>query len=199
MTPTLVLASASPRRRELLARAGVAFVVVPAEVDETPRAGETPRAYAERVAADKARAAAAARPQAHVLAADTVVVLDDEILGKAADEGQAADMLRRLSGRTHVVLTATCLLSPGGAVHARAVATEVDVRPLAEEELAAYLDSEEWRGKAGAYAVQGIFAAFVTAIRGSYTNVVGLPLAEVIEDLRAAGAPGPNFADGEAA
>ncbi|HKA89027.1 MAG TPA: Maf family protein [Haliangiales bacterium] len=192
----LVLASASPRRRELLARAGVSFEVAPAEVDETPRPGEAPRALAARLA--HAKAEAARRPDAFVLGADTIVVLGERVLGKPEDAAEAAAMLRELSGRTHVVLTATCLLAPAGAAIERTCATEVDVVPLGERDIAAYVASGEWRGKAGGYAAQGIASAFIGAVRGSYTNVVGLPLAEVLADLARAGAPGADLARGAA-
>jgi septum formation protein len=191
----LVLASASPRRRELLARAGVNFVVLPADVDERPRPGEAPEAYVERVAHDKAAAAARLSPDAWILAADTAVLLHGEILGKPDDDDQARDMLRRLAGRTHLVTTAICLCAPGGAVARRwATTTEVDLRSLGGAEIDAYVTTGEWRGKAGAYAIQGIAAAFVSGIRGSYTNVVGLPLCEVLLALAECGAPGANLA-----
>jgi nucleoside triphosphate pyrophosphatase len=194
---TLILASASPRRRELLARAGVTFEVVATEIDETPRRDETPAACAARLA--RAKAEAVRRPGELVLGADTVVVVDDRILGKPADENEATSMLLALSGRTHVVVTATCLLVPGEDSIARVCSTEVDVVPLSDRDLAGYLDTGEWKGKAGAYAVQGIAAAFIAAVRGSFTNVVGLPLAEVLADLRRAGAKGADLARGVSA
>ncbi len=192
----LVLASSSPRRRELLARAGVAFEVVPAEVDEAPRPGEAPGALAARLA--RAKAEAVRRPDAFVLGADTIVVQGDRILGKPGDAVEAADMLRALSGRTHRVITATCLLAPDGAATERTCATEVDVVPLGDRDIAAYVGSGEWRGKAGGYAAQGIASAFIAGVRGSYTNVVGLPLAEVLRDLAEAGAPAADLARGVA-
>jgi septum formation protein len=189
-----VLASASPRRAELLARVGLRFVVEPAEIDETPRPDEAARDYVVRMAEEKAAAtrtrlepALAALP---VLAADTIVVLDRRILGKPADRADAADMLARLAGRRHEVTTAYRIVR-GDAAVARAVSTTVSFRLLAPAEIEAYLDSGEWQGKAGGYAVQGIAALFVPELRGSITNVVGLPLAEVVADLRAlGGAPG---------
>jgi septum formation protein len=192
----LILASASPRRRELLERVGVRFRVAPADVDETPIPGEKPPAYVARVALAKAKAAAAASPGAWVLAADTTVVIGMTILGKAADEKEATAMLKRLSGRTHQVLTATYLLGPDGKGSQNLVTTDVVMRPLLEPEIAAYVACGEWRGKAGAYAVQGIASAFIVVIRGSYTNVVGLPLAEVVSDLTRRGAPGPDLSRG---
>ena len=189
---TLILASASPRRRELLERVGLALEVRPADVDETPLPGEPPRAYVARVA--RAKAQALARPGAWVLAADTTVTIDGAILGKAADGAEAAAMLRRLSGRVHEVITAFTLL--GDAARDEVVASEVAFVALDEPTIAAYVASGEWRGKAGAYAIQGIGAALVREVRGSVTNVIGLPLAEVLAALRAAGGPTPDLARG---
>lgn len=192
----LILASASPRRRELLARVGVTFTVRPADVDESVLADEAPRAYVLRVAA--AKAAALADADGWVLAADTTVALGPRIFGKAADEAEAAAMLTALAGRTHEVLTAV-VLRRGATSHALAVTTEVDVAPLSPAAVADYVAAGEWRGKAGAYAVQGIGAALVTAVRGSITNVIGLPLAEVVALLRATGADAVPLARGQAA
>jgi septum formation protein len=189
MEPDLVLASASPRRRELLERLGLRLRVEPVDLDETPRPDEAARAYAVRVAAEKC-AAVAARPELTglpVLAADTTVVLEGAIFGKPADEAEAATMLRRLAGRRHDVVTAY-RIQHRDAVVERAVTTAVAFRLIAPAEVDAYVASAEWRGKAGGYAIQGIAAVFATEIRGSLTNVIGLPLAEVIADLRAAGA-----------
>jgi septum formation protein len=190
----LILASASPRRRELLSQLGVELTIDPAGIDETPRAGEAPAPFAERMACEKAALVASRHPDRWVLAADTVVTIDDLILGKAANADEAQAMLNQLAGRTHVVVTAYCL-ARGAGYRARAVSTEIDVAPLGPRELAAYVQSGEWRDKAGAYAVQGVFAWAVAAVRGSYTNVVGLPLCEVMHDLVAAGAV-PEFPDG---
>ncbi len=195
----LILASASPRRRELLERVGIAFDVDPAHTDETRAPGEPAGAYATRVAEDKARVVAARRAGAAVLAADTVVVVDGDVLGKAADEAEARAMLTRLSGRTHVVTTAVHLIAPVGGATGFAVHSEVEFRALGVRELDGYVASGEWRGKAGAYAVQGIGAGIVRAVRGSYTNVVGLPLVEVLEALEAAGVARADFARGSAA
>lgn len=188
----LILASASPRRRELLERVGLALEVRPADVDETPLPGEAPRAYVARVA--RAKAQAIARPGAWVLAADTTVTIDGAILGKAADGAEAAAMLRRLSGRVHEVITAFTLI--GEAARDEVVASEVAFVALDEPTIAAYVASGEWRGKAGAYAIQGIGAALVREVRGSVTNVIGLPLAEVVAALREAGGPAPDLARG---
>jgi septum formation protein len=161
--------------------------VIPAEIDETPRRGELPRAYARRMAAEKCAAVAArsrsiggAEGQGEgplILTADTVVGVGRRILGKPADAGEAAAFLLLLSGRRHRVTTAI-RLRRGDRTADRTVETRVKVKRLSDEELSAYLRSGEWRGKAGGYAIQGLFAAFVPEIVGSYTNVVGLPLAE---------------------
>lgn len=184
----LILASASPRRLELLVRVGVDVEVLPAAIDETPHLAERPSACALRLATDKAAAAAALAPGRWVLAADTVVEIDGIMLGKPADPLEAAAMLAQLAGRTHRVVTGYAIRGPDGASTARAVTTEVDFRELAQDDIDEYVASGEWRGKAGGYAAQGIAAAFVAAVRGSFTNVVGLPLAEVLIDLDRAGA-----------
>ncbi len=180
----LVLASSSPRRRELLDRLGIPFEVIPADIDESTRPGEGPRVYATRVAETKARAVAEHRPGDWVLAADTIVVLGEEILGKPGGREEAGAMLGRLSGHRHLVYTATCLLRPGEEPLRRIIVTEVAMRALEPDEIARYLDGGEWHGKAGAYGAQGMAAAFIREIHGSYTNVIGLPLAEVALDLR---------------
>ena len=176
MSP-LILASASPRRRELLERAGVAIEIVPADIDETPLAGEPPAAYVARIARSKHDAVA--RPGRIVLAADTTVTIDGLVLAKAESPAEATAMLARLAGRTHQVLTA---FVAGGV--ARTVATDVEMIPF---DPADYVACDEWRGKAGAYAIQGVGAALVRAVRGSVTNVIGLPLVEVLEVLRGLG------------
>jgi septum formation protein len=184
---SLVLASGSPRRRRLLASAGVEFEVQPADVDETRAPGETPREYSRRMAEAKCRAVSRGRraggDRRPVLGADTIVVLDGEVMGKPADREQARLMLRRLSGRTHRVVTGFCIEGPGGALVQREVVSEVRFKELREAELGAYLETGEWSDKAGAYAIQGRAAFMVQAVVGSYTNVVGLPLAEVVEAL----------------
>lgn len=193
----LVLASASPRRRELLERVGVALTVRPTHIDESVLPGEAPLPYVRRVALAKATAAIR-RADQWALAADTIVVVDDDILGKAADEAEAASMLRRLAGRTHQVTTAVALCGPGP-TRALEVTSDVDVVALDDTAIADYVASGEWRGKAGAYAVQGIAAALVRAVRGSVTNVIGLPLAEVVALLRETGAADVGLARGRPA
>jgi len=184
-----VLASASPRRAELLRAAGLAFDVVPGACDERPRAGEHPVALARRLAVDKAAACVRAGENAGaiVLAADTVVWIDERTaLGKAGDRNEAAAFLRTLAGREHAVTTAWALAGTiAGEVHDET--TTVCFRALAPAEIAAYLATEEWTDKAGAYGIQGAAASFVTRIVGSYTNVVGLPLAQVVARLRELG------------
>lgn len=182
----LVLASASPRRAELLRAAGFGFDVAPADVDETPAPGEAPTAYALRVARDKAAAAWTRQKDSAILAADTVVVAAGEILGKPRDAADAARMLALLSGAVHLVHTAVVLRA--GTQDASAVEdTRVHFRPLSRDEIAWYVATGEPDGKAGAYAIQGHAARFVTRIEGSWSNVVGLPVATVYGMLKAAG------------
>ena len=182
----LILASASPRRSELLRKARVVFRVEPAHVPEAPAPGEAPRAYAERLARDKARAIAAKHPNGFVLGADTVVVVDEHLLEKPADEDDAARMLRLLSGRTHQVTTGVCLCGPGTEI-VESETTQVKVAALSDEEIADYVHTGEPMDKAGAYGIQGMFSRWVTAIEGDYANVVGLPIARVYRMLKAAG------------
>lgn len=190
--PRLVLASASPRRRDLLAKAlvksGIGFRIVPSHADETRRRGEPPDAYVARIAEAKARTVARRCPDAWVLAADTAVTLDGTVLGKPADAVDARDMLRRLSGRTHRVLTGFVLCDrTDDAGPAQVVTSHVRFRTLSETVINAYLDTGEPFDKAGAYAVQGEGRALVDRVDGSLSNVIGLPLDEVGAALRAAG------------
>lgn len=200
MSLPLLLASASPRRRELLERVGVPLEVRPADVDEDPQPGEDPAAYVARIAHAKALAVMR-RPGQWVLAADTTVTIDGAILGKAATPGEATVMLKRLSGRVHQVLTAYTLVGDvdDAPMHRDGlISSDVVVVELDDALIADYVTSGEWRGKAGAYAIQGIGAALVREVRGSVTNVIGLPLVEVLEALRAVGAPAGSFAKGVA-
>jgi septum formation protein len=188
IVPSLVLASASPRRGDLLRQIGITpSVVDPASVDETPRAGELPRHYAARCAAEKAATVAVRHPGAVVLACDTVVACGRRILPKAEDATTARRCLDLLSGRRHRVLGGLCILGPDGRPHARTVETVVGFKRLSASEIDRYIASGEWEGKAGGYAIQGRAAAFVTAINGSYSNVVGLPLYETAGILAAYG------------
>lgn len=188
---TLILASASPRRRELLDQLGVAYEVLPADVHECPAPGEPPETYVRRVAADKSLAAqrlcGGTRP---VLAADTEVVLDGEIFGKPRDFDHAAAMLARLSGREHRVLSAVSLRL--GDQHWEALsASAVAFRAIGAAEIEAYWASGEPQGKAGAYAIQGLGAVFIRHLSGSYSGVMGLPLFETAELLRRIGLTRP--------
>ena len=185
MSGTLLLASASPRRRELLVQLGVCFKVAVADIDEAPAPGEAPRDLVLRLARDKAETAlAGSAPGQWVLGADTVVAIGKEILGKPKDAAGAAAMLERLSGRAHTVHTGLALARSGFATRLDAVRTRVWMRDIAADEIATYLATGEPLGKAGAYAIQGRAAAFVRCLAGSYSNVVGLPLFELDAMLR---------------
>jgi len=192
----LVLASASPRRRDLLERAGLRFEVLPADVCEEIRAGEQPRALVERLAEEKAAAVRSRlpeRPRRVVLGSDTVVVLGDEILGKPRDAEEAVAMLRRLTGRTHSVWTGVAVLATDGATASvRSIESRVTLRLASEAELRAYVASGEPLDKAGAYAFQGEGRRFVTRVEGSESNVIGLPLEETLGLLAAAGLVAPG-------
>lgn len=194
--PTLVLASASPRRLRLLAQVGVEpDALRPASIDEAARRGEMPRGYAGRLARAKAEAA---RDQiandkdiaaAYVLAADTVVAVGRRILMKPSNVEEAAYCLQLLSGRAHRVLTSICLITPDDRMRQKIVDTRVRFKHLSREEIEAYIASREWRGKAGGYAIQGLAGCFAQKIIGSYTSVVGLPLTEVVALLVSEGFP----------
>ncbi len=190
MSPPLILASGSPRRLELLAQIGIVpdQVTIP-DIDETPRPAELPRHYARRLA--RAKAAQAGQMPAFILAADTVVAVGRRILPQAEDTSQAAACLDLLSGRRHTVLTAVTLIAPGGRRTERLVSSVVAFARLAPAQKQDFLATEEWRGKAGGYAIQGRAAAYVRFLSGSYSNVVGLPLFETAQLLRGAGWPLP--------
>ena len=182
---SLILASASPRRAELLRNAAIPFTVEAAHVAEQPATHEKPLDYAQRLARDKARAVFARHSQNVVLGADTVVVVDQHLLEKPADNADAARMLRLLSGRTHQVITGVCLLVQDFE-QTEAEVTQVIFSPLSEDEIATYVASGEPMDKAGAYAIQGIASRWVERIEGCYFNVVGLPVPRVYRMLRAA-------------
>ena len=194
--PKLVLASASPRRLMLLDQAGIRpDALRPASLDETPRKGEMPRALVARLARAKAEAA---RDQiandrdiadAYVLAADTIVTNNLKIFGKPQQVEEAVEFLNRLSGRSHRVMTGICLITPQDRLRTKIVDTKVRFKYLTRAEIEAYVASREWRDKAGGYAIQGLAGSFVQKIKGSYTNVVGLPLAEVVAMLVSEGFP----------
>lgn len=189
--PHLVLASASPRRLDLLRQIGVVpGAVDPADVDEAPRKGELPVPHAARLAEEKARAVAPRHPGRFILAADTVVACGRRILPKAEDERTARRCLSLLSGRRHRVHGGLCLLGPEGRVLVRVVTTIVAFKRLDHGEVEAYLASGEWHGKAGGYAIQGLAALHVRHINGSYSNVVGLPLYETGTLLKGGGVDG---------
>ena len=185
----LILGSASPRRHDLLAQLGLTpDAVTPPDVDETPRKGELPRPYCARLAREKAAAVPGAGPEDVVLCADTTVALGRRILGKPADAGEAAAFLTALGGRRHQVITAVAVRR-GDRVWSRESVSAVKMKRLSDAELNSYLDSGEWMGKAGGYAIQGRAGAFIPWITGSFTGIVGLPLAETAALLAAAGYP----------
>ncbi|MGB3314933.1 MAG: nucleoside triphosphate pyrophosphatase [Albidovulum sp.] len=182
----LILGSGSPRRRELLAQLGLTPDDIRApDIDETPLKGELPRPYCERMAREKAAAVTAA-PDEVVLCADTTVALGRRILGKPESAGEAAEFLLKLSGRRHRVITAVAV-KRGARLWQRSVETVVKVKALSDVEINAYLASDEWQGKAGGYGIQGRFGAFIPWLQGSFTGVVGLPVAETAHLLEAAG------------
>lgn len=184
----LILASASPRRLALLGQIGATpDLVVSADIDETPLRDELPRDYVARIASAKAAHVAKDHGNAFVLAGDTAVACGRRILPKAENENQARDCLQLLSGRRHQVLTGIALHTPGRALLMRTVMSVVKFKRLSDEDVAMYLASDEWRGKAGGYAIQGLAAMFVSGLRGSYSNVVGLPLYDVAQMLQGAG------------
>ncbi len=189
MATDFILASTSPRRRELLRQAGFSFEIVAPPADDDPAANGhlPPGEVAATLAREKAESAAEIRPGRVVLAADTIVVIDGRVLGKPADLGEARKMLETLSGRTHTVLTAFTVIRPAGPPIHGLASTEVEFRRLRPEEIEAYLAGGSPLDKAGAYGIQDLGGGLVKAVRGSYTNVVGLPLAEVIEALAEAG------------
>jgi len=183
---TLVLASASPRRQELLRNAGIAFTVQPADIDESPRVGESPVDCAQRLAQEKALAVSRSRPQDCVLGADTIVVVDEKILGKPRDAVDATRMLRLLSGRTHEVITGVCLVGPVGELRTENrelrtayETTRVTMCEISDEDISEYISTGEPMDKAGAYAIQGMASRWIPRIEGDYSNVVGLPVALV--------------------
>ena len=194
--PKFVLASGSPRRLSLVNQAGIEpDALKPADIDETPKRGELPRAYANRLAHAKAFAALETSSSTtncavrFILAADTVVAVGRRILPKAEMLDEAAQCLRLLSGRNHRVHTSVCLVTPREAFRQRLVETRVRFKRLSDEDIEAYLASGEWRGKAGGYAAQGIAGSFIVKIVGSYSNVVGLPLYELVSMLGGEGFP----------
>lgn len=188
--PSLILASASPRRLELLSQIGVIpDQVIPADIDESPLKSEKPREIAARLAAEKAAHIAKTNQGHFILASDTVVACGNRILGKAQNSDEAKRFLELLSGRSHKVYTGVTLICPTGEMSHRTVATSVKFNTLSVDDIAFYLSHDEWKGKAGAYAIQGLAARFIRSINGSYSNVVGLPLFEVTNMLKGRGFP----------
>jgi septum formation protein len=193
----LVLASASPRRQELLRNAGIPFVVHPTDIPEVPHPGEAPRDFAERMAREKAMAVSLQRPHDTILGADTVVAVDEQVLGKPRDEADAARMLRLLSGRSHLVITGVCLLGPPlgtenrelgtGFEDVHSETTQVTMDSLSEQDISSYIATGEPMDKAGAYAIQGTASRWIPRIDGDYFNVVGLPVSLVYRMLRLRG------------
>lgn len=184
----LILASASPRRLELLGQIGIVpFRIEPADLNETPHHRELPTDYAIRLAQDKATAVASRFPGAYILAADTVVAVGRRILGKPRDVTEARAFLQLLSGRRHQVIGGIAVVDPEGRVHSRTTTSVVRFRRLSESDIASYLAGDEWRDKAGGYAIQGHAAVFVAFISGSYSNIVGLPLFETARLLAGVG------------
>lgn len=185
---TLILASASPRRVQLLEQVGIKpDQIIPADIDETPKKNEQPRALAERLATGKALAIADQHKDAYVLAADTVVGCGSRILDKAEDEDYARMCLDKLSGRRHHVYGGIALITPEGGIIKRVVDTVVQFKQLTSAEIETYIKSGEWDGKAGGYAIQGMAESYIKFIRGSYSNVVGLSLYDTIQILTGAG------------
>jgi septum formation protein len=185
--PVLILASSSPRRQELLRQTGIDFEVMAPHINEDQRPGEAPLEYALRLASEKAQTVARHRPLGPVLGADTIVVVDGEVLGKPADAADAVRMLRRLSARAHQVSTAVSLALPEGGADTRSCTTQVYFRKLTEDEIQQYVAGGEPMDKAGAYAIQGGAARWADRIEGEYSNVVGLPLSLVTDMLRTNG------------
>jgi len=187
--PDLILASGSPRRQELLKSTGLCFLVAPSSIEENLVNGETPEEHVRRLAVAKAMDVARTVPGLWVLGADTIVVIDGRILGKPQDEEEARFMLATLAARTHEVFTAYALVHAGsrGKERVRCLRSEVRIRGLTAEEIGAYVSTGEPMDKAGAYAIQGVGSSIVERISGSYTNVVGLPLCEVMRDLKELG------------
>jgi len=186
----LILASASPQRLELLKQVGIVpGQIIPAQIDESPLKGEKPRALVTRLAREKAAEVARSHKDCFILASDTIVACGSRILGKASDRQEAETFLKMLSGRRHKVYTAVTLISPDGRASHKTVSTVVKFKNLDQADIDFYLGHDEWQGKAGGYVIQGLAARFIIGINGSYSNVVGLPLNEVVNMLKGRGYP----------
>ena len=184
-TASVILASASPRRRELLQSVGLKFKIIPAHINENYLAGESPRQHVKRLSRDKAMVIAGKYPESWVLGADTIVVIDGLILGKPKNKTQAREMLQNLSGREHKVFTGFTIAHVAAAIYqTKVIQSAVRFKTISPKEMDWYVSCDEPYDKAGGYAVQGRGAYFIKSIRGSYTNVIGLPLCEVLEELK---------------
>ena len=191
-SPVLILASASPRRKDLLAQIGITpDKIQPADLDETEKPSEAPRVYALRLAIEKAQAVHALEPGAIILAADTAVAVGRRILPKTETEDEARSCLNLMSGRSHQVLTGIAVIAADGRMMSRLVTTRVKMKRLTPQEISGYIASGEWKGKAGGYGIQGKAGALISDLSGSYTGVVGLPVFETRNLLQAAGYPVP--------
>jgi septum formation protein len=183
-TTPFVLASSSPNRAELLHQAGIPFTIVPADIDETPRSEELPEDMVRRLSREKAVKVASLCPDAYVIGADTTVVLDNQSIGKPENEGEAYRMIRLLSGREHCVLTGMSVVSSRDLmIESRLSESFIDFRLLSETEIRRYLTYEEWKGRAGAYGLQGRASSFVRTLRGSVTGIIGLDIAQLMDVL----------------
>jgi len=190
LSDALILASASPRRQEILADQNIfPGAIIPADIDETPLKGETPRPYVKRMALEKAQVVAKDHPDHFILAADTVVVMGRRILQKPIDAQEVYHFLSMMSGRRHKVLGGIALITPQGKAITRIVESTVKLKPLSEDEKQGYIDSNEWQGKAGGYGIQGIAARYITFISGSYSNIVGLSIYDTLQMLKGNGFP----------
>ncbi len=188
MKQKLILASASPRRLEILKQAGIIpDQVIPADIDEAPRLREIPSQYAKRIASEKALKIAQAEKNTFILSADTVVALGRRILPKAETEAQARECLTALSGRNHTVLTAISVVTPAGVHRTKLVTSKVRLKRLTPSEIDTYVSTQEWKGKAGGYGIQGAASVFIPFIHGSYSSIVGLPLYETVHLLKGLG------------
>ncbi len=188
--PNLILASASPRRLELLKQVGILpDQIIPSKIDETPLKSEPPQEVAKRLSRLKAEKVASTNNCSYVLASDTIVACGNRMLGKAKNANEAEIFLKLLSGRRHTVYTGICLITPSGDKSIKCVKTIVKFKSLELSDIEFYLRHDEWQGKAGGYAIQGLAARFIRAINGSYSNVVGLPLFETVNMLKGRGYP----------
>lgn len=184
----LILASQSPARKALLEAAGFTpDKIIPADIDETPKKGEKPTVYVKRLAEEKATVIHSQYPDAYIIAADTIAVMGARIIGKAENRAEAKKIISRFSGRRHRVITGLCILSPDGKKSVRLISSAVKCRMVSDAEIEAYLDSAEWEGKSGCYGLQGRASAFIESINGSYTSIIGLPIAETIAILNGMG------------